>query len=98
VAAWCAVHRWGAKRVLVVDWDIHHGNGTEHMFYDDPSVMYVSLHRHEGGAFYPGTGHAERVRQGGEGAVMGECSLCTTALHGVEPVRRWAVGQALGTT
>ena len=61
VAAWACIHSWGLRRVLVVDWDIHHGNGTEHMFYDDPRVLYVSLHRHDGGAFYPGTGHHDRV-------------------------------------
>ena len=46
----------GLDRILVVDWDVHHGNGTQRMFYSDPSVLLVSLHRYEDGAFYPGTG------------------------------------------
>ncbi|GAB4821315.1 hypothetical protein N2152v2_008361 [Parachlorella kessleri] len=51
----------GAGRVLIVDWDIHHGNGTQHIFDSDPSVMYMSLHRYDGGQFYPGTGAATEV-------------------------------------
>jgi len=41
------------KRVLVVDWDVHHGNGTQHMFEDDPSVLFFSVHRHDQASFYP---------------------------------------------
>ncbi len=37
----------GAGRVLVLDWDVHHGNGTQHIFEDDPSVLYMSLHRYD---------------------------------------------------
>mmetsp|Transcript_15776 Transcript_15776/g.35074 ORF Transcript_15776/g.35074 Transcript_15776/m.35074 type:complete len:347 (-) Transcript_15776:23-1063(-) len=43
----------GAKRVLIVDFDVHHGNGTQKAFYDDDSVLFVSLHRHDNGSFYP---------------------------------------------
>ncbi|XP_012923677.1 histone deacetylase 6 isoform X2 [Heterocephalus glaber] len=42
-----------AMRILIVDWDIHHGNGTQHIFEDDPSVLYVSLHRFDRGTFFP---------------------------------------------
>ena len=42
-------------RVLIVDWDVHHGNGTQHMFYDDPSVLFFSTHQYP---YYPGTGAA----------------------------------------
>ncbi len=45
-----------AGRILILDWAIHHGNGTQKVFYDDPSVLYISLHRHDNGNFYPGTG------------------------------------------
>ena len=38
----------GAGRVLILDWDVHHGNGTQHIFEADPSVLYMSLHRHDG--------------------------------------------------
>jgi acetoin utilization deacetylase AcuC-like enzyme len=51
----------GLERILIVDWDVHHGNGTQHSFYDDPSVMYVSLHQFP---FYPGTGAAYEVGRG----------------------------------
>ena len=58
------------KRVLILDWDVHHGNGTQHSFYDDPRVLYVSLHGHPG-ILYPGTGYAhERGRGAGEGFTL----------------------------
>jgi acetoin utilization deacetylase AcuC-like enzyme len=48
-----------------MDWDVHHGNGTQHSFYDDPGVLYVSTHQYP---YYPGTGAAEEAGQGqGEG-------------------------------
>ena len=51
----------GAERVMVVDWDVHHGNGTQEIFYDDPSVLYASVHQFP---FYPGTGAAEETGEG----------------------------------
>lgn len=48
----------GLDRVAVVDYDVHHGNGTQWMFYDDPTVLYVSLHQYP---FYPGTGAVNDV-------------------------------------
>lgn len=51
----------GANKVLIVDWDVHHGNGTQEIFDGNQSVLYVSLHRHENGRFYPGTGAANEV-------------------------------------
>lgn len=56
VAARLLHRRLRVRRVLVVDWDVHHGNGTQQIFYDDPHVLYVSLHRHDDGNFFPGTG------------------------------------------
>jgi histone deacetylase 6 len=38
----------GAHRVLILDWDVHHGNGTQHIFERDPSVLYMSIHRYDG--------------------------------------------------
>lgn len=46
--------RAGAKKVLIMDWDVHHGNGTQQIFYDDCTVMYMSTHRFDEGDFYPG--------------------------------------------
>lgn len=43
----------GLKRILIVDWDVHHGQGTQSFFYDDPRVLYVSIHRYEKGKFWP---------------------------------------------
>ncbi|ODQ53166.1 hypothetical protein SAICODRAFT_19094 [Saitoella complicata NRRL Y-17804] len=43
----------GSQRILILDWDVHHGNGTQRIFYEDPSVLYISLHRYEDGNFYP---------------------------------------------
>ncbi len=45
--------KYGLSRVLIVDWDVHHGNGTQATFYDDPTVLYFSMHQYP---FYPGTG------------------------------------------
>ncbi len=65
VAAAHALEVCGLQRVLIVDWDVHHGNGTQEAFYDDPRVLFISLHqRHH----YPGTGHADEV---GVGAGVG---------------------------
>ena len=55
----------GLSRIAIVDWDLHHGNGTEAIFYDDPGVLYVSLHQYP---FYPGTGAATDL---GRGAGLG---------------------------
>ncbi|MEQ8330148.1 MAG: histone deacetylase [Longimicrobiales bacterium] len=57
--------RWlqarGHERVLILDWDVHHGNGTQDAFYDDPSVFFLSLHQWP---WYPGTGAAEETGEG----------------------------------
>ena len=60
--------RTGYDRVLVVDWDVHHGNGTQHIFYDDPSVFYFSVHQYP---HYPGTGSAGETGSGaGQGHTL----------------------------
>ncbi|HEV2093481.1 MAG TPA: histone deacetylase [Rubrobacter sp.] len=51
----------GVGRVAVLDWDVHHGNGTQDVFYADGEVLYLSVHR---SPFYPGTGRAEEVGEG----------------------------------
>jgi acetoin utilization deacetylase AcuC-like enzyme len=56
VAARAAQAEQGLERVAIVDWDVHHGNGTQAIFWDDPTVLYVSLHQWP---FYPGTGGPE---------------------------------------
>ena len=62
-----AQHRHGIKRVLIVDYDVHHGNGTEAVFYDDSSVLFISTHQAlnpYGGRFYPGTGGIHDIGEG----------------------------------
>ena len=50
-------------RILIVDWDVHHGNGTQDIYYEDPAVMFFSIHRY-GNGFYPGTGAASETGRG----------------------------------
>jgi acetoin utilization deacetylase AcuC-like enzyme len=65
VAARHAQSSFGVERVLVLDWDVHHGNGTNAIFWDDPSVLFVSIHEWP---LYPGTGPASDLGHGdGEG-------------------------------
>jgi acetoin utilization deacetylase AcuC-like enzyme len=51
----------GVERVAILDWDVHHGNGTQDIFYDDGDVLYLSVHQ---SPFYPGTGGADEVGEG----------------------------------
>ncbi|XP_065830679.1 histone deacetylase 6-like isoform X2 [Oscarella lobularis] len=53
-AKWAKENR-GVKKILIVDWDVHHGNGIQHMFESDPTVLYFSTHRYDYGRFYPGS-------------------------------------------
>lgn len=67
-----SVHKrsWNSFRVLIVDWDIHHGNGTQHMFEDSNKVLYISLHRYDNGEFFPCSNDANYTNVGhgrGEG-------------------------------
>lgn len=55
IAAAHLIEKFNYERILIVDWDAHHGNGTQHIFYSDPKVFYFSLHQYP---FYPGTGAA----------------------------------------
>uniref|UniRef100_A0A672FUR8 Histone deacetylase n=1 Tax=Salarias fasciatus TaxID=181472 RepID=A0A672FUR8_SALFA len=71
----------GVLKILIVDWDIHHGNGTQQAFYSDPNVLYISLHRYDDGNFFPGSGAPEEV---GSGAGLGfNVNIAWTG--GVEP-------------
>jgi acetoin utilization deacetylase AcuC-like enzyme len=61
VAARYFQERHGLERIAVVDWDVHHGNGTQHAFYEDPSVFFFSTHQFP---YYPGTGRAQERGEG----------------------------------
>ncbi|XP_051562022.1 histone deacetylase 4-like isoform X3 [Myxocyprinus asiaticus] len=64
IAAKLLQQRLNVRRILIVDWDVHHGNGTQQAFYDDPNVLYISLHRYDDGNFFPGSGAPEEVGSG----------------------------------
>ena len=70
----------GVERVAIVDWDVHHGNGTQEMFWRDPHVLYVSTHQFP---FYPGTGDVDEV---GEGEGTGYTVNVPLAAHGGDAV------------
>ncbi|CAH0405173.1 unnamed protein product [Chilo suppressalis] len=53
LAAKHAIHKHALNRILIVDWDVHHGQATQQMFYEDPRVVYFSIHRYEHGSFWP---------------------------------------------
>ncbi|MDH3257647.1 MAG: histone deacetylase [Nitrospinota bacterium] len=61
IAADYAIEKKGLDRVFIFDWDVHHGNGTQHSFYDRSNVYYSSVHQYP---FYPGTGAAEETGTG----------------------------------
>jgi acetoin utilization deacetylase AcuC-like enzyme len=91
VAARFLVNTYRLKRVLIVDWDVHHGNGTQDIFYDDPSVIYVSLHKAN---HYPGTGFKSET--GGPGASETKINRPLTSMdpEQYETVFRTAVEEA----
>jgi acetoin utilization deacetylase AcuC-like enzyme len=69
VAAAHARQELGCERVMIVDWDAHHGNGTQDIFWADPDVLFLDIHR--ASPFYPGTGSLEEVGVGlGEGTII----------------------------
>jgi len=65
IAAKYALAKYGLDRALIIDFDVHHGNGTQDAFYDNPQVLYVSTHE---SPFYPGTG---KIEETGSGAARG---------------------------
>lgn len=83
IAARYAQQRYGLERVFILDWDVHHGNGTQDLFYEDPSVLFASLHQYP---FYPGTGAADEV---GSGAGKGYTLNC--------PLKAWTGWPAFET-
>ncbi len=68
IAARALQHELGVDKILIIDWDVHHGNGTQHYFDEDPSVFYASTHQFP---FYPGTGSVGETGIGrGEGCTL----------------------------
>lgn len=74
IAAEHARVQHGLSRILIVDWDVHHGNGTQDIFYRDGGIGFLSIHRF-GQGFYPGTGAADEIGEG-----PGKGRICNVAL------------------
>ena len=70
IAARVAQQEYPCRKILILDWDVHHGNGTQQAFYNDPNVLYVSIHVHQNGAFYPRGDYGDHVHCG-EGPGLG---------------------------
>ncbi|KAF2145942.1 uncharacterized protein K452DRAFT_220067 [Aplosporella prunicola CBS 121167] len=58
------------RKILILDWDVHHGNGVQQAFYNDPNVLYISMHVHKNGTFYPATTYGDH-HHNGEGPGLG---------------------------
>jgi acetoin utilization deacetylase AcuC-like enzyme len=68
IAARYAQDKYNIRRVAIIDWDVHHGNGTQEIFYNDPSIFYISIHQYP---FYPGSGSKSEKGEGkGEGFTL----------------------------
>jgi acetoin utilization deacetylase AcuC-like enzyme len=92
VAARYAIDHIGLERVMIIDYDVHHGNGTQEMFYEDPRVLYFSIHQ---APFYPGTGlSTERGAGGGLGTTINVPLPATTGYETYEPVFRQVMSPA----
>ena len=92
VAARYAIDKHGLERVMIIDYDVHHGNATQEMFYDDPRVLYFSIHQ---APFYPGTGLSDEIGQGaGLGTTINVPLPPTTGYETYEPVFRQVMAPA----
>ena len=92
VAARYAIDHYGLERVMIIDYDVHHGNGTQEMFYSDPRVLYFSIHQ---APFYPGTGASDERGEGpGVGTTINVPLPATTGYETYEPVFRQVMAPA----
>ncbi len=92
VAARYAIDRHGLERVMIIDYDVHHGNATQEMFYEDPRVLYFSIHQ---APFYPGTGLSDERGEGeGLGTTINVPLPATTGYETYEPVFRQVMAPA----
>jgi len=92
VAARYAIDRYGLERVMIIDYDVHHGNATQEIFYEDPQVLYFSVHQ---APFYPGTGLSDERGEGaGLGTTINVPLPVTTGFETYEPVFRQVLAPA----
>jgi acetoin utilization deacetylase AcuC-like enzyme len=103
VAARYAIDHYGLERVMIIDYDVHHGNGTQEIFYDDPRVLYFSIHQysmlklsngHEI-PFFPGSGLADECGEGpGEGTTINTPIPAGVGFEVYEPIFRQILAPA----
>lgn len=92
VAAQYAIEQHGLERVMIIDYDVHHGNGTQDIFYEDPRVLYFSIHQ---SPFYPGTGLSDELGEGeGLGTTINVPLPATTGFHIYDAVFRQVMAHA----
>jgi acetoin utilization deacetylase AcuC-like enzyme len=92
IATRYALERHGLERVMIIDYDVHHGNGIQDIFYSDPRVLYFSIHQ---APFYPGTGHSyERGDGEGLGTTINVPLPATAGYETYEPVFRQVMAPA----
>ncbi len=92
VAARYAIEHYGLERVMIIDYDVHHGNGTQEMFYEDPRVLYFSIHQ---SPFFPGTGLSDERGEGaGEGTTINIPLPAQTGFEIYDPLFRQILAPA----
>ena len=92
IAAKYALEKHGLERVMIIDYDVHHGNGTQDMFYTDPRVLYFSVHQ---APFYPGTGHSgECGEEAGLGTTINVPLPANTGFETYDPIFRQVLAHA----
>lgn len=64
------------QRVAIVDWDVHHGDGTQAVFLSDPNVLFISIHRYDRGTFYPASEEGHVTCQGMDNAKGLNINIC----------------------
>ncbi|GCE16920.1 histone deacetylase family protein [Dictyobacter kobayashii] len=92
VAARYALDHYGLERVMIIDYDVHHGNGTQETFYEDPRVLYFSVHQ---APFFPGTGESDERGEGaGEGTTINIPLPAGSGYEIYEPIFRQVLAPA----
>lgn len=92
ITARYAIDHYGLERVMIIDYDVHHGNGTQDIFYEDPRVLYFSVHQ---APFYPGTGLSDELGEGpGLGTTINVPLPANTGYEVYDPVFRLFMAHA----
>lgn len=86
IAAKAIINKYNLNRVAIIDWDVHHGNGIQNMFEDDPSVLYISIHRYDHATFYPGSKNAAPEKIGKEKGTGFNVNIAWNLIQGARSV------------